>query len=145
MTINEKVSYLKGLAEGLEIDESKKEGKLLKAIVDVLEDIALTVTDLEDSQAELSEYVELIDEGLEEVENEVFGDEYDDEEEDDDDACGFVCPSCGEEIELEDEDFTKEELECPVCGQTVELDFSDCCCDDDDCDCDCGCNDSDKK
>ena len=141
MTINEKVSYLKGLTEGLEISSATKEGKLLKAIVDVLEDMALTVSDLEDGYAELSEYVDLIDEGLEEVENEVF----DDEDDESDDACGFVCPSCGEEIELEDSDYTKEELECPVCGQTVELDFDDCCCDDDDCECGCDCDCDDEK
>lgn len=138
MTINEKVSYLKGLAEGLEINESTKEGKLLKAIIDVLEDISYSVTDLEDNYAEVSEYVELIDEDLEEVEDVIFGDDDDD---DDDDECGFVCPSCGEEIELEDEDFDKTEIECPICGKQVELDFDDCDCDDEDCCCD----DEDKK
>ena len=34
MTITEKVSYLKGLAEGLEHDPSVKEVKLLNAIID---------------------------------------------------------------------------------------------------------------
>ena len=38
MTVTEKVSYLKGLAEGLGIDESEKNGKMIKAIIDVLED-----------------------------------------------------------------------------------------------------------
>ena len=41
MEITEKVAYLKGLAEGMELDTGKKEGKLLSAIIDVLEDIAL--------------------------------------------------------------------------------------------------------
>ena len=34
--ITEKVAYLKGLAEGMELDTEKKEGKLLAAIIDVL-------------------------------------------------------------------------------------------------------------
>ena len=41
MTVTEKVAYLKGLAEGMAIDENSKEGKLLKAITDVLADLAV--------------------------------------------------------------------------------------------------------
>jgi DNA-directed RNA polymerase subunit RPC12/RpoP len=134
MTINEKVSYLKGLAEGLNVDDGTKEGKLLKAIVDVLEDIAISVTDLEDGYAELTEYTEIIDEDLEELENEVFGEDEDYEDEDYEDDDSFICPSCGEEIMLEEDDYDKDEIECPVCGQLVELDF-DCCCDDEGCSC----------
>ena len=37
MTVTEKVAYLKGLMEGLSVDETSKEGKILKAVVDVLE------------------------------------------------------------------------------------------------------------
>ena len=36
----QRVSYLKGLAEGLGIDEESKEGKLLLHIIDALEDFA---------------------------------------------------------------------------------------------------------
>ena len=57
MTVTEKVAYLKGLAEGMAIDENSKEGKLLKAITDVLADLALSVEDLEDYTAELTEQV----------------------------------------------------------------------------------------
>ena len=45
MEITEKVAYLKGLAEGMELDTEKKEGKLLAAIIDVLDDIALELAD----------------------------------------------------------------------------------------------------
>ena len=36
MDICEKVAYIKGLAEGLSLDESTKEGKILAAVIDVL-------------------------------------------------------------------------------------------------------------
>ena len=39
MDICEKVAYIKGLAEGLALDDSTKEGKVLAAIIDVLGDI----------------------------------------------------------------------------------------------------------
>jgi DNA-directed RNA polymerase subunit delta len=42
----ERVSYLRGLADGLQISEDTKEGKLLIQIVDVLEDFADAVNEL---------------------------------------------------------------------------------------------------
>ena len=53
MEITEKVAYLKGLAEGMELDTEKKEGKLLAAIIDVLDDIALEIADMKADQEEL--------------------------------------------------------------------------------------------
>ena len=48
MTISEKVAYLKGLADGLDLDqETSKEGKLIAKIIDVLEDVGFAVEDLE--------------------------------------------------------------------------------------------------
>ena len=46
MTVTEKVSYLKGLAEGLGIDENEKNGKVIKAIIDVLDTEPPTEADL---------------------------------------------------------------------------------------------------
>lgn len=40
-----RVSYLQGLADGFEIDENSKEGKLLLEIIDVLSDIVDEVKD----------------------------------------------------------------------------------------------------
>ena len=48
--LNERVAYLKGLAEGMKIDENNNEGKLLKNIIEVLEDISEAIMDIEDSQ-----------------------------------------------------------------------------------------------
>ena len=48
MTVTEKVAYLKGLAKGLDLAQDKAETKMFDAIMEVLEDMALTVSDLED-------------------------------------------------------------------------------------------------
>ncbi len=48
MGISEKIAYLKGLMEGMKIDEQSNEGKLFAAIVDVLDEVALEVEDLTD-------------------------------------------------------------------------------------------------
>ena len=64
MNISEKVAFLKGLAEGLEISSDSKNGKLIKGILDVLEDIADSVESLEDDSEFLEDYITEIDEDL---------------------------------------------------------------------------------
>ncbi len=73
MNVSEKAAYIKGLMEGMKFDTATDEGKLIKNIVDLLEDLALTVSDLEDETASLNDYVDEIDQDLADVEEEVFG------------------------------------------------------------------------
>ena len=97
MEITEKVAYLKGLAEGMELDTEKKEGKLLAAIIDVLDDIALEIADMKADQAELYDGLDAVSDDLEDVEDAVFGE---DEEDDEDDEYEFEEPE-------EDEDWRR--------------------------------------
>lgn len=83
----QKVSYLQGLADGLGVDESTKEGKLLIHIIDALEEFADVLDELVDDQADLEEYVNYIDEDLADLEDEVY--DYDDDEDYDDDDFDF--------------------------------------------------------
>ena len=91
MSITEKVAYLKGLAEGMDLDTEKKEGKLLAAIIDVLEDIALELADIEDAQEELGEGLDAVSDDLEDVEDLLYGEEDEDEYELDDLEEGEDC------------------------------------------------------
>ena len=133
MTVTEKVSYLKGLAEGLGIDENEKNGKVIKAIIDVLDDLAFTVADLEDGFDELIEQVDAIDEDLGSLEDDFYEDEDeddydyedDDEELDDEELYEVTCPSCGDTIQLNDEMLEEGSIVCPGCGETLEFDFDD--------------------
>ncbi len=128
--ISERVAFIKGLAEGMKIEDTTNEGKLLTAIIDVLDDIALAIDDVEEIQDEMSEQVDGIDEDLAELEKVVYEDEDDIEFEE------IECPYCGEEIEVDldliDEDA--EAIECPHCHQKIELEW-DCDCEDDECGC----------
>ena len=72
MEITERVAYLKGLAEGMELNTDKREGKLLAAIIAVLEDIALELEDIQDEQAELADGLDAVSDDLEDVEDVVF-------------------------------------------------------------------------
>ncbi len=70
----EKIAYLKGLAEGIELDGDTKESKLYSALIDVIEEMADIIGDLDEEQVEVNEYLELMDEDLSTVEEELFGD-----------------------------------------------------------------------
>ncbi len=149
MTVTEKVAYLKGLAEGLGIEEGSKEGKLLKAIMDVLADLALSVEDLEDYTAELTEQVDAIDEDLDALEGDFYEDENCDcdcdcdcDEDWDDEFYDVSCPNCDEEFSVDEETLLEGGIECPNCGEHLEFDIE---CDDDDCDCGCGCHCDDEE
>jgi len=129
--LREQVAYLKGLAEGMQINDSTNEGKLLKAIIEVLDDIALAVDDVEEVQEQLSEQIDSIDEDLAEVERAIF----DEDEYEDCDECvnEFKCPHCNETIVL-DEDMLKSDsntIECPNCHKEIEIEWE---CDCENCD-----------
>lgn len=138
MNISEKVAYLKGLMSGLSFDESTKEAKMFQAIIDALDDIAMSMTDLEENQGELEELVSIIDEDLGELEDDFYGfdDEEDDDDEydDDDELYEVVCPTCHDTICLDESMLDEGEIQCPNCGENLEFDL-------DDLECGCGCED----
>ena len=80
MNLIEKVAYLKGLSEGLAVDENSAEGKLFAKIIEVLDDIACDIEEVYDVQDEIQAEIDEIDEDLAEVEEFLFGE--DEEEED---------------------------------------------------------------
>ena len=132
MEIMEKVAYLKGLAEGMELDTEKKEGKLLSAIIDVLEDIALDLEDLWDNDAELAEGLDVVSDDLEDVESVLFDDEdededeeeyYEDELDEDEDCYATTCPTCEESIFFDETILEDGEVICPNCGEKLEFDL----------------------
>ena len=132
MEIIEKVAYLKGLAEGMELDTEKKEGKLLAAIIDLLEDIALELEDIQDEQAELADGLDAVSDDLEDVEDVVFED-YDDEEDgeyyeddldEDEDCYATTCPTCEETIYFDESVLEDGQVVCPNCGEKLEFDLS---------------------
>ncbi len=149
MDLTEKIAYIKGLADGLSLDENKPEVKLINAIIDLLDDIAYDAQDVQELYDELSEEVDEIDQDLADVEEEVFGDDddddfddfddYDDYDFDDDDAFYEVtCDKCGETINISEDVLLEGEITCPKCGEQIEFDFSDIfSAEDDDCDFDC--------
>ena len=104
MTISEKVAYLKGLAEGLNLDVDKsKEGKLISVMIGILEEIGLSIEDLEENALALGEEIDVLSDDLADVESVVF-----DEDGDDGDYFEVECPNCEEPILIDDEALAVE-------------------------------------
>ena len=132
MTISEKVAYLKGLAEGLNIDTDKsKEGKLINVMIGILEEIGLAIEDLEENSLALGEEIDVLSDDLADVEAVVFDDEdeddYDeeDEEEYDDDWFEVECPNCDEVLVVDEDALEEGYIKCPSCGTEYSLDLTD--------------------
>lgn len=145
MTVTEKAAYIKGLVEMAHFDAETDEVKIIKALVECIDDMAVTIADLGDEIDALQEQIDAVDEDLEDLEDFVYEDDCgcgcgcdcdcgcdcgccDDED-------GYFeaeCPACGEVICLDESVLDEESIQCPACGETLEFDF-DCECDCDDC------------
>lgn len=114
--IKERVAYLQGLTQGLNINSQSSEGKLLINIIDVLDDMAEEFNNIQMVQDDLETFVESLDEDLTDLEEEVYEDTVEE------DYVEMQCPSCHETVSfasdvLEEEDDI--EVSCPHCGDTV--------------------------
>ena len=140
--LTEKAAYLRGLMEGSDLDLTTKEGKLLKAVVELLGDMSDELEVAFDTIDELQAEVDEIDEALADVEDEIYGecdcedceDDEDDWDFDDDDELALECPHCGDTIYLDATllEDCENSITCPNCKEEIEIEFSD--------DCDCGCH-----
>lgn len=125
--LTEKMAYIRGLAEGLEIDETTKEGKLLLAIVEALSDTADELYELGDIQDEMQLQLDEVDEDLDELESFVYGDEDEDFYDEEDDEYEVECPNCGDMICFDADLLDSDKINCPACGEEIELEFEDGC------------------
>jgi ribosomal protein S27E len=125
MEMMEKVAYLKGLTEGLGLDDSTKEGKVIKLVIDLLDDVVLTLSDVADGFALLEDQLELIDQDLEEI----VGDVYDMDDLDahshlyEGELYEVTCPSCNDVVYADEAMLGEKEINCPSCGELLEFDL----------------------
>lgn len=118
MKTKEYSAYIKGLMDGVELDKTTPEGKIISALVELCSQMADEIEELTDELDIANEYLEELDEDLGSIE-EIIYDECDCDDEDDDDCdCGCHCHD-------DDEDEDDEEFyvaECPNCGGKVYFD-----------------------
>ena len=132
MGITENAAYLKGLAEGLNVDEGTNEGKLIVKMLDLIEEMAEKIEILESANDELYTYMEGMAEDLVNLENDFYevdeseGEDYSDLNEDfededyiDEEYYEIECPTCGEKICFTEE-FDLDNFLCPACGNKID-------------------------
>ena len=138
MNLSEKAAYLKGLKDGLNLNTETAEGKLIAALIDLVDEMAASVTDIEDMSYAVSEELDAIEDELDAIE-EVLDDEFEEDYEDDEDEVDddedyefdddviyeVKCPTCGEVINLDEEMLDAGKIECPNCGEELEFDVSE--------------------
>lgn len=128
--LTNQAAYLQGLAEGLKLDTEKPEGKLINELLALVSDMANELEALDDEQAFVADKLDEMEDVIDIIGESVYGD---DDYDEDDDIYTLVCDNCGAEI-----DFTGDDLDdlasgdfiCPECGEVIELNFEEC---------DCGC------
>ena len=144
MKLTEKIAYMKGFLDALELDGSSKESKAIMRMSEVMEEMGVYIDDLQSQVDELTELCDLLDEDLGEVEYDLYCDEDDEDEEFDDDSVGYrrvfddddddytlgkVLPADYDDYALEDDEDDDDEdydvmqyvVNCPSCDETVNL------------------------
>lgn len=117
--ISERISYLSGLCEGLNITEdAASQGKVLLAIIDVLKLLNDEANRMDFDLLECQDHLEEMDEQLCYVEKFITGQEINEE------IVELECAQCGEELFfnaeiLDDEDTI--EIICPTCQEVVYI------------------------
>ena len=124
--ITDRTSYLRGLAEGLNIDKERAENKLMLEMLNVMDEMAQKIQELDTDMDELDEYVASMESDLSDVEDLLFSDgegdeaEEDFEDEDEEEEIAVNCPHCGKEFTIETADVNfDDDVLCPACGKSI--------------------------
>ena len=146
MELSKRAAYLQGLVDGLGVDESTKEGKIIKVMSALLAEMAEALEGMDEDLSRAYDQINDLSDELEDLEADLYEDEDDDEdegdededdeddeddEEDADDANDddiasepfyeVACPNCGETVYVSEDDLDAGEANCAHCGVTFEV------------------------
>ena len=138
MELSKRAAYLQGLVDGLGVDESTKEGKIIKAMSALLAEMAEALEGLDEDLSRAYDQINDLSDELEDLEADLYEDEDDEDDSDaeeetdeDDDANDddiasepfyeVACPNCGETVYVSEDDLDAGEANCAHCGVTFEV------------------------
>ena len=139
MELNKKAAYLQGLVDGLGIDETTKEGKIIKAMSALLGEMAEVIESVDEDLSRAYDQINDLSDELEDLEADLYEEDEDGESEDaeDEDSDGdedakdddiasepfyeVACPNCGETVYVSEDDLDAGEANCAHCGVTFEV------------------------
>ena len=139
MELNKKAAYLQGLVDGLGIDDTTKEGKIIKAMSALLGEMAEVIESVDEDLSRAYDQINDLNDELEDLEADLYEEDEDGESEDaededtddDDDAKDddiasepffeVACTNCGETVYVSEDDLVAGEANCALCGVTFEV------------------------
>ena len=150
MELSKRAAYLQGLVDGLGVDESTKEGKIIKAMSALLAEMAEALEGVDEDLSRAYDQINDLSDELEDLEADLYEDDDEDDDEDegdededdededdeddeedaddanDDDIASepfyeVACPNCGETVYVSEDDLDAGEANCAHCGVTFEV------------------------
>ena len=141
MELSKKAAYLQGLVDGLGVDESTKDGKIIKAMSALLGEMADAIDGMDEDLSRAYDQINDLSDELEDLEADLYEDDAEDDEDaedaseddsdEDDDANDddiasepfyeVACPNCGETVYVSEDDLDAGEANCAHCGVTFEV------------------------
>ena len=140
MELNKKAAYLQGLVDGLGIDDTTKEGKIIKAMSALLGEMAEVIESVDEDLSRAYDQINDLSDELEDLEADLYEEDDEDdksEEAEDEDTDGdddakdddsasepfyeVACPNCGETVYVSEDDLDAGEANCAHCGVTFEV------------------------
>lgn len=117
--LSERISYLGGLAEGMEIGNETKEGRFLLALVSVMKEMVETIDEIEEKNEELLDYVQVLEEKILDESG------LEDDTEEYENLCerffAVECPECGEVVYFDQNMADSDNvLICPECNAPIK-------------------------
>ena len=128
MSLTEKAAYIKGMVEGMNLNTETGEGKIIKCLLDLVEEMANDVVELKEASQSHGDYLDELDVDLALLEDMVYDDIDCCDDCFDDCECDGVCDECECDGDCdccekgEPYDFFK--VVCPNCNDEVYLDNS---------------------
>ncbi|MFS0554090.1 CD1247 N-terminal domain-containing protein [Brevibacillus sp. 179-C9.3 HS] len=131
-TLANRIAYLQGLADGLEVGEKSSEGKILVEMIEILSEVQGQLRELHARVEEAEDYVEALDDDLEDIELYLFEDDDDlyetvvDCEDDDDEYAAYYDLDDDEDAhqfegQVDPHLDTTYEFACPNCQEEIYL------------------------
>ena len=131
MTISEKVAYIQGLYDGLGLDSEKSgEARIISEMLDVLKELGQELERVDTAMDQFDEELDTLEDTVADLEDAVFDDEDEPDEsfggyDGDEDFFVVPCPTCDEDLVIDDEALAAGVVDCPGCGGKFALSFDD--------------------
>ena len=120
--LGEKISYLKGLVQGLKIEGNDR--LIMDAILDMMDELAQELADLTDTVEELQDDMDELADDLDDLVDELL-DEDGDEDDSPEGYIEFICKECGRQVFFDIDSFDADDEHKCSCGAALLLEDSD--------------------